>query len=177
MKIINAIRNIIKIGAWFLYLYLLVHFFGAVWGSLDFAVLCLLWNILVTLYKEATKTGLSGVREILKAMFTTDIGLPFTVYGCYCSPKYGEDGITHNLVAIDELDAACKAHDDCMLDTATALHNGTITRQEYAKAKNRGDLRFMLSAATSSNSANGIYLLGLEVGFIFRIVARLLTNR
>ena len=38
--------------------------------------------------------------------------------------------------------------------------------------KNKADLKFMKRAILSGNSAAGIYMLGLQFGFLFRIIFR-----
>jgi hypothetical protein len=168
MKIFYTALNIFKVFYWVFILIASLNYLGTLYGIIAFCIFCFAWNIILTLIKEKQISDDS----LLGILFTTSTTLPFSAYGCYCSPKYGVDGRTNGLDPVDELDMACKIHDDTMLADTKHLADGAVTKQQYVKLKNQGDWQFMKSAVTSRNSASGVYLIFLLIGFIFRIVSR-----
>lgn len=82
------------------------------------------------------------------------------------------DGATKGFEPIDELDSACKQHDVTMLGIVDRYNNRKISKADYVSLKNEGDWQLMKSFMFSKNSANGMYLLGQEIGFLARIVLR-----
>jgi hypothetical protein len=172
MKLYYISKNIFKVVYWIFILMMFMNYLGTLYGIIAFAVLCFIWNIVLTILWEKD----SSDRTILNIIFSTSKTLPFTVYGCYCSPSYGVDGRTNELQPIDELDNACRKHDNLMLAANYQLMCGAITKAAYVKIKNRGDWNFMKEAAVSENASSGIYLIGLEIGFLFRIISRFITK-
>lgn len=126
----------------------------------------------MTLYRSIFSNGFKKTKSLLKIIFTTNFILPFSVYGCYCSPKYGVDGESNTYVIIDDLDFACFMHDRNMLEINAKLKNSEIIKKEYIKLKNKQDMIFISDVFKSENSASGLYLLGLLFGFLFRIIWR-----
>lgn len=167
-----AVKNILKMIIWIGLIFTFLELFGLIYGIALYVVFVLVWSILFTLIRELINGGRKEIKGILKAMFTTSFSLPFTVYGCYCSPKYGVDGRTNGLEPIDGLDADCKQHDDEMIMANEAFANGALSKSDYNKLKNLGDWTFMKRVLVSDNSASGIYLISLLIGFIFRIIGR-----
>jgi hypothetical protein len=165
MKYIWLTKNLCKMAIWIVLAPTIVSYFGMLYGAISYVLLILGWQIVVTLIREYQLKGRDGVRVVLRALLSRPLTL-LTVYGCYCSPKYGMDGTTNGLPAIDQLDEACKCHDEAM-QAAKLLEY----RAEHT-AKNAGDLQFMWDASTSDNRASGIYLLGLGIGFVLRILGR-----
>jgi hypothetical protein len=174
--ILNTAFNIWKIVYWIFLLVTFVGYFGLVYGSLLFAAVTFVWNIAATLIRYYRLSGFASYRELLHIMFSTAVTLPFTVYGCYCSPTYGVDGRSNGFAPIDELDNACREHDNLMLAANYQLASGDLTKKGYTKLKNTGDWLLMRRAIVSRNSATGIYLLGLEVGFLLRILGRTINR-
>lgn len=175
-KTFNLIGNLTKILGWIFMLIVLISWFGLILGILLSFICYLIWNISLTLMHEYSNDGLKETEDVFKIIFSTDILLPFTAYGCYCSPKYGVDGRTNGLKPIDDLDEACRIHDNVMLAINYQFMSGSITKSEYIKNKNQGDWVFVKSVFTSENSASGLYILGLFIGFLFRIIGRTITK-
>ncbi len=117
---------------------------------------------------RGVKQAVRIVRGILSSGFATLL----SIYGYFCAPDYGVDGSTRELAPIDELDAACQQHDRDMIEIDALLDAGKITEREWKKLKNKADLKFMKRAILSGNSAAGIYLIGLEITFLLRVVFR-----
>jgi hypothetical protein len=170
-----VVKNIIKMIIWIGLLFTALDLFGLIFGAIAYAVVVISWSIVLTAIRELLNNERKETGKIVNAIFTTNFFLPFTAYGCYCSPKYGVDGRTNGLEPIDGLDAACKQHDDSMIMINEVFSNGAMPKSDYVKLKNKGDWAFMKQAITSNNSASGIYLLMLLIGFIFRIVGRSLA--
>lgn len=168
----QLLKNIVKILAWLVFLVASIKFWGVVIGTLIFASVGFVWNIGLTVYREYKLAGFRQALRVFGIIFHTDLTLPFTVYGCYCSPKYGMDGATRGFEPIDELDSACKQHDVTMLGIVDRYNNRKISKADYVSLKNEGDWQLMKSFMVSKNSANGMYLLGQEIGFLARIVLR-----
>jgi hypothetical protein len=171
-----TVKNILKIIIWIALIGTFIELFGLVLGIILYALTVLVWGIALTLIREYLNNERKEVKNILHIIFTTNPILPFTAYGCYCSPSYGVDGRTNGLEPVDGLDSACERHDNAMLQADRDYDSGAITKAERVSLKNKGDLIFMREAITSENSASGIYLIILEIGFILRIISRSLTK-
>lgn len=168
-----TIKNIIKIVFWIFLLSASMDYFGMVYGILAFAGLALSWNIILTLLRYNRLVDRTGAKTVFHTIFSKKAYyLPFIAYGCYCSPKYGVNWGTDGFLPIDGLDEACQRHDSAMYEADSKLNAAVISKADHARMKNKGDLRFMKEAITSKNYANGIYLLGLEIGFVGRVVVR-----
>ena len=94
------------------------------------------------------------------------------VYGYFCAPGWGIDDPTFDQQPIDELDAACKEHDQKMREIDDLLKAGKIGEKEAKRMKTRADLKFMRKAMVSGNRATGGFLLVLQLGFFLRILFR-----
>lgn len=167
-----AVRNILKMIMWIMLISIFILWFGFIYGIILYVLFVFAWSIAFTLIREYLQAGDKQFGTILKAIFETSPTLPFTAYGCYCSPKYGADGRTNGLEPIDGLDADCQKHDNDMIMANEAFANGALTKTDFVKLKNRGDWNFMKRVIVSENTASGIYLISLEVGFLLRIIAR-----
>ena len=111
-KPVNAIFNIAKMIFWVMIAPALTatvaHFIGLGWigwvlGVIAFALFTFFWNLLNTYGKVFSQDGQEKANEVVKIIFTTDLTLPITEYGCYCSPKYGVDGRTNGIPPISSL--------------------------------------------------------------------------
>lgn len=168
-----TLKNIFKIFIWIFWLILLMNYFGTIYGILVFVIFAFFWNIILTLLRYKRLVDKAGAKSIFNTIFSKDAYyLPFIAYGCYCSPKYGVNWATDGFLPIDGLDEACKRHDVAMYLADSKLKDLMINKADHARMKNRGDWRFMKEAMTSKNYANGIYLLGLEIGFLGRLIMR-----
>ncbi len=171
-KFLWTLKNIFKITLWIVFLFILMNYLGMIKGIALFSFICLGWNLFLTLLRTYRIFGLESFKIVIKTLFTSYFYLPFIAYGCFCSPKYGLNWRTANLVPIDGLDEACKRHDEAMYHADWDLKTSLINNREHASRKNIGDWTFMKEAMTSKNYANGIYLLFFEIGFLFRIIIR-----
>lgn len=169
MRLFFFLTNLFKIVLWIAIIPVCVHYFGTLYGTLIFVAAAFLRNLHSTFVGDYRKN--EDEWRVLKIIFSTDFWLPFTVYGNYCSPHYGGDGRTKGLDPIDGLDEVCMYHDADMEYAKLPEH-----KDEIKKLKNAGDWNFMKHAIVSDNNANGVYLLGLEIGFLFRIISRTLVK-
>lgn len=167
-----TVKNILKMLIWIGLIFTFLEIFGLILGIIFYVLFVLVWSILLTLIRNYLNTGTKDLKEIIQVIFTTNPTLPFTAYGCYCSPKYGEDGRTQGLEPVDGLDNSCKKHDDAMILANEAFGNGALSKADYVRLKNLGDWTFMKRAIVSENSASGIYLIGLLISFTLRIIGR-----
>ena len=175
-KIPLTVRNILKMIMWVLLASVFITWFGLLGGIITYIIVVVCWSIVLTAIRAYLNDEKKDLKTILDSIFTTNFSLPFTAYGCYCSPSYGVDGRTNGLEPVDGLDSACKKHDDAMLVANEAFANLAITKPEYIRLKNLGDWTFMKEVIMSENTASGIYLIGLEIGFLFRIISRTITK-
>lgn len=171
---INMLINIYKIIIWLLILLITIEIFGAIYGILIYSLFTIIWNIIITLIIVYKYNNIKITINVLKIIFSTNLLLPFIIYGCYCSPQYGSDGKTKQLSPIDELDYHCRTHDETMIKLKNQLITKEINKKQQKKLKNIADWQLMKKMIYSNNYANGIYLLGLEIGFLFRIIFRTL---
>lgn len=173
--ILWTLVNLAGMTAWGWLAFRFVDWFGLFFGIILYALAMTVWDNALTLIRAYLNK--EDALSIAQVIYSTNWHLPFTAYGCYCSPAYGMDGRTKDLEPIDGLDAACFLHDKDMLYATGQLTLGNLERDEYVSLKNRGDLKFMFRAITSGNTASGAYLLLLEIGFLFRLIARTITKR
>lgn len=141
-----------------------------------FFIFSILYNFLISLILTYNINGKNGVILLIESIKRNKL-LIFTLYGCYCSPKYGLDGLTKDLKPIDELDCSCFKHDESMLDINKKYSNNIINKIEYNKLKNKEDLIFLSRVFTSNTYCSGYFLIGLLIGFIFRIINRILFSK
>jgi hypothetical protein len=170
--IFATLKNVVKMVVWIALIPIFIQLFGIGFGIAYYTGLVVVWNAAVTTIRQYLLAGRKGVAVLFRAMVTTSIMLPFTMYGLYCSPDYGVDGITNGFDPIDDLDTACELHDWNSMFASGMYEENAISKSTYVKLKNYADWQFMKSAITSWNHASGVYLLGLEIGFAFRIISR-----
>lgn len=171
-KFLWTIKNVAKIILWLFILIVSIHCYGAAYGSLYFTTFALSWNLVLSLFRTYRIFGKDSFKVLLRTIFSKRFYLIFIFYGCYCSPKFGFNWETTHLTPIDGLDEACMRHDISMWEADQLLSISKIDKVKHGQMKNTGDWKFMKEAMTLKHYANGIYLLGLEIGFALRIVGR-----
>jgi hypothetical protein len=146
---------------WLLTLITIILIFGIPWGVIYAVVLVVGWQLVFTAVLSKGHT----LRHMLKQPW-----LFVSAYGCYCSPKWGFNFPTGIIPPIDSLDEACLQHDKDMYNNKIPYYEGSITKYEFLRRNSRDDWKFIKSAISARSYASGIYLLGLLVGFLFRLL-------
>ncbi len=109
-----------------------------------------------------------GFKYLGQALFGRGLSGVAAIYGFFCSPKYGTDGPQANETPIDDLDAACKAHDLAM----ERINREITDPKERARAKLKEDLIFMrrvLFSRSRNPRASPFRSIAL-IAFTFRII-------
>lgn len=151
--------NILNIVVSLILIVLSVQAFGAVWGSLLAFGVHIVYHLIVT---AALSKG-----DTLRHMNPL---LMLTAYGAYCSPRWGYEWPTGTIEPIDDLDAACLAHDIASFEVHRDYRMGWITRREFKLRLRRADWKFMGEALRARTFAMGSYYIGLLIGFTIRVV-------
>jgi len=110
-----------------------------------------------------------GFKYLGQALLGRGLNALIPIYGFFCGPGYGNDGPSTNEEPIDDVDAACKAHD---LEMAR-IKKEILDPKQRAKAKLKADLLFIkrvLFSRSTNPRAGAFRPFGIFFFLFFRIL-------